>query len=135
MEKRFESVKMIFDKHTHRRKPLMAILQLIAEKEKSLCFDFLEEKIRTVKDKDGKVLLDENGNAIVKTVTGTARIIRDSLPNASYIGFTGTPISREDRSTIQVFGDYIDVYDMTQAVLNDTYGNLKVAEKTSRYGE
>lgn len=39
---------MIFDKkkHTHRRKPLMAILQLIAEKEKSLCFDFLEEKIR-----------------------------------------------------------------------------------------
>ena len=47
---------------------------------------------------------------------GTARIIRDSLPNASYIGFTGTPISREDRSTIEVFGDYIDVYDMTQAV-------------------
>ncbi len=78
----------------------------------------LTEKIRTVKDKDGKVLLDENGNAIVKTVTGTARIIRDSLPNASYIGFTGTPISREDRSTIEVFGDYIDVYDMTQAVLD-----------------
>ena len=78
----------------------------------------LTEKIRTVKDKDGKVLLDESGNAIVKTATGTARIIRDSLPNASYIGFTGTPISREDRSTIQVFGDYIDVYDMTQAVLD-----------------
>ncbi len=78
----------------------------------------LTEKIRTVKDKAGKVLLDENGNAIVKTVTGTARIIRDSLPHASYIGFTGTPISREDRSTIQVFGDYIDVYDMTQAVLD-----------------
>lgn len=58
------------------------------------------------------------GNAIVKTATGTARIIRDSLPNASYIGFTGTPISREDRSTIEVFGDYIDVYDMTQAVLD-----------------
>ena len=78
----------------------------------------LTEKIRTVKDKDGKVLLDESGNAIVKTATGTARIIRDSLPNASYIGFTGTPISREDRSTIEVFGDYIDVYDMTQAVLD-----------------
>lgn len=78
----------------------------------------LTEKIKTVKDKDGKVLLDEKGNAIVKTVTGTARIIRDSLPNANYIGFTGTPISREDRSTIEVFGDYIDVYDMTQAVLD-----------------
>ncbi len=78
----------------------------------------LTEKIRTVKDKDGNVLLDENGNAIVKTVTGTARIIRDSLPHASYIGFTGTPISQEDRNTIEVFGDYIDVYDMTQAVLD-----------------
>lgn len=47
---------------------------------------------------------------------GTARIIRDSLPGATYIGFTGTPISSKDRSTIEVFGNYIDVYDMTQAV-------------------
>ena len=47
---------------------------------------------------------------------GTARLIRDSLPNATYIGFTGTPISSKDRSTIEVFGDYIDIYDMTQAV-------------------
>lgn len=47
---------------------------------------------------------------------GTARIIRDSLPNASYIGFTGTPISSKDKSTTEVFGDYIDIYDMTQAV-------------------
>ena len=47
---------------------------------------------------------------------GTARIIRDCLPNATYIGFTGTPISLKDRSTREVFGDYIDVYDMTQAV-------------------
>ena len=47
---------------------------------------------------------------------GTARIIRDSLPNATYIGFTGTPISAKDRNTREVFGDYIDIYDMTQAV-------------------
>ena len=47
---------------------------------------------------------------------GTARIIRNSLPNATYIGFTGTPISSKDRSTREVFGDYIDIYDMTQAV-------------------
>lgn len=47
---------------------------------------------------------------------GTARIIRDSLPNAIYIGFTGTPISAKDRNTREVFGDYIDIYDMTQAV-------------------
>ena len=48
--------------------------------------------------------------------TGTARIIRDCLPNATYIGFTGTPISVKDKNTREVFGDYIDVYDMTQAV-------------------
>lgn len=47
---------------------------------------------------------------------GTARIIRDCLPNASFIGFTGTPVSIKDRNTREVFGDYIDVYDMTQAV-------------------
>ncbi len=51
-----------------------------------------------------------------KIKVGTARIIRNSLPNATYIGFTGTPISTKDRSTREVFGDYIDVYDMTQAV-------------------
>ena len=58
----------------------------------------------------------ENGELEAKTVVGTARVIRDSLPNATYIGFTGTPISAKDRSTREVFGEYIDVYDMTQAV-------------------
>lgn len=56
--------------------------------------------------------IDKNGNIRV----GTARIIRNSLPNATYIGFTGTPLSLDDRNTREVFGDYIDVYDMTQAV-------------------
>jgi len=51
-----------------------------------------------------------------RVIIGTARIIRDSLPNATYIGFTGTPISSKDKSTIEVFGNYIDIYDMTQAV-------------------
>lgn len=51
-----------------------------------------------------------------KVSIGTARIIHNSLPNASYIGFTGTPISTNDRDTVEVFGDYIDIYDMTQAV-------------------
>lgn len=49
-------------------------------------------------------------------VIGTARIIHDSLPNATFIGFTGTPVSSKDRNTREVFGDYIDIYDMTQAV-------------------
>ena len=51
-----------------------------------------------------------------RVMVGTARLIRDSLPNATYIGFTGTPISSKDRSTSEVFGNYIDIYDMTQAV-------------------
>ena len=65
-----------------------------------------------------KVVTKQNdrGELEVKTSIGTARIIRDSLPNATYIGFTGTPISSKDRNTREVFGDYIDVYDMTQAV-------------------
>jgi type I restriction enzyme R subunit len=61
----------------------------------------LEEKIDA---KTGKIRL------------GTARKIRDSLPNATYIGFTGTPVSLEDRNTREIFGDYIDIYDMTQSV-------------------
>ena len=47
---------------------------------------------------------------------GMARIIHNSLPNASFIGFTGTPISAKDKDTQEVFGEYIDIYDMTQAV-------------------
>lgn len=49
---------------------------------------------------------------------GTARLIHDSLPHASFIGFTGTPVALKDRNTIEVFGDCIDVYDMTQSVLD-----------------
>ena len=58
----------------------------------------------------------ENGDLEAKTIIGTARIIRDSLSNATYIGFTVTPISSKDRSTREVFGDYIDIYDTTQTV-------------------
>ena len=47
---------------------------------------------------------------------GSARRMRNALPNATYIGFTGTPISREDKNTCEVFGNYIDIYDMTQSV-------------------
>lgn len=63
-----------------------------------------------------KITKNEEGEDVAKRVVGTARIIRNSLPNATYIGFTGTPISSKDRSTREVFGDYIDIYDMTQAV-------------------
>ena len=47
---------------------------------------------------------------------GYAKYVRDALPNASFIGFTGTPVESTDRNTPAVFGEYIDVYDMSQAV-------------------
>ncbi len=88
-----------------------------------------------------KTKQNDKGELEVKTVLGTARIIRDSLPNATYIGFTGTPISSKDRSTREVFGDYIDIYDMTQAVEDGATRpvyyesrviNLKLDENTLR---
>ena len=63
-----------------------------------------------------KITKNEYGEEVAKRVIGTARLIRNTLPNATYIGFTGTPISSKDRSTREVFGDYIDIYDMTQSV-------------------
>ena len=66
------------------------------------------------------------GAKVVKTDDGAfekygyAKYMRDSLPNASYIGFTGTPIELTDKNTRAVFGDYIDIYDMSRAVEDKT---------------
>lgn len=57
-----------------------------------------------VREKDGKITY------------GYAKHLRDALPNAGFIGFTGTPVSQEDRDTIAVFGDYVSIYDIEQAV-------------------
>lgn len=67
---------------------------------------------------DERIVMSENekGETEARIVVGNARIIRDALPNATFIGFTGTPVSSKDRNTREVFGDYIDIYDMTQAV-------------------
>ena len=63
-----------------------------------------------------KMTINDQGQEEATLKMGIARTIRNSLPNASYIGFTGTPISMKDKSTREVFGNYIDIYDMTQAV-------------------
>lgn len=67
---------------------------------------------------DERIVMTENdqGEKEARTVVGNARIIHEALPNATFIGFTGTPLSAKDRNTREVFGDYIDIYDMTQAV-------------------
>ncbi len=68
-------------------------------------------KAKTIDDKD------DEGNIIgQKVVYGFAKYMRDALPNATYLGFTGTPIESTDVNTPAVFGNYIDVYDIAQAV-------------------
>ena len=62
------------------------------------------------------VIADEAHRTQYDFVDGFARHIRDALPNATFVAFTGTPIEAEDRSTTGVFGDYISVYDLTRAV-------------------
>lgn len=62
------------------------------------------------------VMADEAHRSQYNFIDGFAKHIRQALPNASFIGFTGTPIENEDRSTPAVFGDYIDVYDIEQSV-------------------
>lgn len=68
-------------------------------------------KAKTVDDKD------KDGNVIGKKIVyGFAKYMRDALPNATYLGFTGTPIESTDVNTPAVFGSYIDIYDIAQAV-------------------
>ena len=69
-----------------------------------------EASIKNVKDKETKEKIGE------RIAYGFAKYMRDALPNATYIGFTGTPIEGTDINTSQVFGQYIDTYDISQAV-------------------
>ncbi|MBX3313770.1 MAG: type I restriction endonuclease subunit R [Actinobacteria bacterium] len=62
------------------------------------------------------VIADEAHRSQYDFLDGYARHLHDALPNATYLGFTGTPIETADKSTRQVFGDYIDIYDLTRAV-------------------
>ncbi|GAA2721533.1 type I restriction endonuclease subunit R [Cellulomonas aerilata] len=79
------------------------------EKESGRGFPTLSERRNIV------VLVDEAHRSNYDLIDGFARHLRDALPNASFIGFTGTPIEESDRSTRAIFGEYIDTYDMTQA--------------------
>ncbi|MFA6152674.1 MAG: type I restriction endonuclease subunit R [Chitinophagaceae bacterium] len=69
-----------------------------------------EASIKEVKNKETKEKIGE------RIAYGFAKYMRDALPNATYIGFTGTPIEGTDVNTPQVFGQYVDVYDISQAV-------------------
>ena len=69
------------------------------------------ETVHYVKDKD-----TDEMEAVFKY--GVEKYIRAALPNATFIGFTGTPVSTKDKQTTDIFGDIIDVYDMTQSVID-----------------
>lgn len=62
------------------------------------------------------VMADEAHRSQYGFVEGGARWMREALPNATFVGFTGTPLERDDKNTIHVFGEYADVYDIRQAV-------------------
>ena len=64
-------------------------------------------------------LKDAEGNEVgTETRYGFAKYLRDALPNATFVGFTGTPIEQTDKNTPEIFGDYIDIYDIAQAVVD-----------------
>jgi type I restriction enzyme, R subunit len=85
-------------------------IQKFLPEEKGDTFPMLTDRRNVV------VIADEAHRSQYDFIDGFARHMRDALPNASFIGFTGTPIEKQDASTQAVFGDYIDVYDIEQAV-------------------
>lgn len=104
---------------------IFTTIQKFAPEEGSSVYDELSDRRNIIVMADeahrsqygfaGKTVENEETNeAVIKY--GFAKYLRDGLPNASFIGFTGTPIERDDASTPAVFGNYIDVYDIEQAV-------------------
>ena len=64
------------------------------------------------------VIADEAHRSQYDFIDGFAKHLHDALPDASFIGFTGTPIETSDKNTKAVFGDYVDIYDIQQAVID-----------------
>jgi len=102
---------------------IFTTIQKFFPEDGSANFDLLSERKNIIVIADeahrsqygfGAKTSEKNGEIITKY--GFAKYLRDALPNASFIGFTGTPIEKEDASTPAVFGNYIDVYDIAQAV-------------------
>jgi len=89
---------------------VFATIQKFFPEEKGDIFPMLSDRRNIV------VIADEAHRSQYDFIDGFARHMRDALPNASFIGFTGTPIELTDRNTMAVFGDYIDIYDIEQAV-------------------
>lgn len=87
-------------------------IQKFFPEEKGDTFPMLSDRRNIV------VIADEAHRSQYDFIDGYARHMRDALPNASFIGFTGTPIELTDKNTRAVFGDYISIYDIQRAVLD-----------------
>ncbi|WP_069658583.1 type I restriction endonuclease subunit R [Arcticibacter eurypsychrophilus] len=99
-----EDRKSVYDQLSSRRN-----IVVIADEAHRTQYGF-EASIKEVKDKNTKETIGQ------RIAYGFAKYMRDALPNATYIGFTGTPIESTDVNTPQVFGQYVDIYDISQAV-------------------
>jgi type I restriction enzyme R subunit len=79
---------------------------------------FSDEAHRSHYGLDEKIIMKKENKAIVEYISkfGMEKYIRDSLPNATFIGFTGTPVKTRDKMTTAIFGDIVDTYDMTQSI-------------------
>lgn len=89
---------------------LFTTIQKFMPEEKGLSYPKLSDRRNIV------VIADEAHRSQYDFLDGYARHMRDALPNATFIGFTGTPIEKEDKNTKAIFGDYVDIYDIQQAV-------------------
>lgn len=79
--------------------------------------EYIGTKINALSDRKNIIVIaDEAHRSQYDFIDGYAKYLRDNLPNASFIGFTGTPIETTDRNTQAVFGNYVDIYDIQQAV-------------------
>lgn len=80
---------------------------------------YIGETAKVISDRKNIIVIaDEAHRSQYGLLDGFARRMRESLPNASYIGFTGTPVETTDRNTQAIFGNYIDIYDIQQAVID-----------------
>lgn len=102
-------------------------MQKFAPEEGSMTMDALTERKNVIVMADeahrtqyGFQAEIQKRNSDVAAKYGYAKYMRDALPNASFIGFTGTPVELEDRNTPAVFGNYIDIYDMTRSVEDES---------------
>ncbi len=82
---------------------------------------------------EATIKIDYDTNEATKKY-GTAKYLHNALPNAVYIGFTGTPVETKDKSTSAIFGDVIDTYDMTQAILDGATVPIMYESRMARVG-